>query len=67
MRKGKRDRETERERERERERREVTKKVRKTFYSHGMYESYMYMWQSRREIEYYSVMYFKGIAEFDVL
>ena len=58
-------RQRDRERERERERREVTKKVRKTFYSHGMYESYM--WQSRREIEYYSVMYFKGIAEFDVL
>ena len=28
---------------------------------------YMYMWQSRIEIEYYSVAYFERIAEFDVL
>ena len=28
---------------------------------------YMYMWQSRIEIEYYSVAYFERIAEFDML
>ena len=30
-------------------------------------QNYMYMWQSRIEIEYYSVAYFKHITEFDAL